>query len=68
MLNQRTTIFKDTSRKNSQHTPDGSNVDFLADIHYTVVAFGEEVDPGGIDGEVNQPLVLHKEPQNCKEQ
>lgn len=53
------------AEEHHQDTPDGPDVDLFTGIHYKVVAFSKEVDAHCIDGKVNQPLVLHEEPQNC---
>lgn len=55
------------AKKNCQHTPDGTNVDLFAGVHHTVVGLGKKKNSSCIDGEIDQPLVLYKEPQNCRE-
>lgn len=55
------------AEENSQHTPDGSNIDLLAGVYHAVVTLSEEVDPRGVYCKVNKPLIFHKEPQNCGE-
>lgn len=53
------------AEEHHQNTPDGTNVDLFTGIHHKVIALSEEVDAHWVDGKVNKPLVLHKEPKNC---
>lgn len=55
------------AKKYSQHTPDSTDVDLFTGVHHTVVGLSKKKNSRCIDGEINEPLVLNKEPQNCGE-
>lgn len=57
-------VLRIQAEEDHQDTPDGPDVDLFTGIHHKIVPLSEKVDAHCIDGKVDQPLVLHEEPQN----